>query len=156
KLEDIGLLKTKIKQDNINNYIYELYSPLSANEIFNHPILNIVLYNNVGKKDYEKLVEYFRLPKINTTRYEDITTTFSDVFMSVPLTSTEIISDDIRRNNKLKLKINTNFDFGFLIESMPKNVDIDKCFTKEVRELILNLSFLYDIDAMHMQNIIKG
>ena len=76
--------------------------------------------------------------------------------MSVPLTSTEVISDDIRRNNKLKLKINTNFDFGFLIESMPKNVDIDKCFTKEVRELILNLSFLYDIDAMHMQNIIKG
>ena len=156
KLEAIGLLKTKVKQDNINNYIYELYSPLSANEVFNHPILNIVLYNNVGKKDYEKLVEYFKLPKINTTGYEDITATFSDVFMSVPLTSTEIISDDIRKNNKLKLKINKNFDFSFLIESMPKNIDIDKCFNKDIRELILNLSFLYDIDAMHMQNIIKG
>ena len=156
KLEAIGLLKTKVKKDNINNYIYELYSPLSANEVFNHPILNIVLYNNVGKKEYEKLIGYFKLPKINTIGYEDITATFSEVFMSVPLTSTEIISDDIRKNNKLKLRINTNFDFNFLIESMPKNIDVEKCFTKEIRELILNLSFLYDIDAMHMQNIIKG
>ena len=28
KLEAIGLLKTYLKKDNINNYIYELYSPL--------------------------------------------------------------------------------------------------------------------------------
>ena len=45
-LEGIGLLKTYIKQDTINNYIYELYSPVSAHEFFSHPIFNIVLYNN--------------------------------------------------------------------------------------------------------------
>ena len=46
KLEAIGLLKTKVKEDNINNYIYELYTPLSASEVFNHPILNVILYNS--------------------------------------------------------------------------------------------------------------
>ena len=31
-LEAIGLLKTYIKEDMVNNYIYELYSPVSAHE----------------------------------------------------------------------------------------------------------------------------
>ena len=42
-LEGIGLLKTYTKQDTVNNYIYELYSPVSAHEFFSHPIFNIVL-----------------------------------------------------------------------------------------------------------------
>ena len=156
KLEAIGLLKTKVKEDNINNYIYELYTPLSASEVFNHPILNVILYNNIGKLEYEKLKDYFRMPRINTSGYEDITKSFSDVFESVPLTSYQNLNDNIRRCNKLKLGINTNFDFDFLVASMPKSIDINRCFNKDIKELILNLAFLYDIDAMRMQNIIKA
>ena len=44
-LEAVGLLKTYYKEDTVNNYIYELYSPVSAHEFFSHPIFNIVLYN---------------------------------------------------------------------------------------------------------------
>ena len=44
KLEGVGLLKTYLKKDNINNYVYVLYNPISANEFLNHPILNVVLY----------------------------------------------------------------------------------------------------------------
>ena len=54
KLEAIGLLKTYLKKDSINQYVYCLYSPISYNEFFNHPILNIVLYNNLGKKEYRR------------------------------------------------------------------------------------------------------
>ena len=46
-LEAMGLMKTYYKEGSINSYVYELYSPLSASEFFNNPILNIVLYNNV-------------------------------------------------------------------------------------------------------------
>ena len=156
KLEAIGLIRTKVKEGDINSYIYELYSPLSVHEVFSHPILNVVLYNNVGKIEYEKLKEYFKIPKVNGIGYTDITKSFSDVFESVPLTSSQAINDDIRRVNKLRLNINSNFDFDFLLVSLNKNVDVNKCFNKEVRELIINLAFLYDIDAMKMQNIIKG
>jgi len=156
KLEAIGLIKTKIKEGDINNYVYELYSPLSVSEIFTHPILNIVLYNNVGKLEYEKLKDYFKMPKINSTGYVDITKSFSDVFESIPLTSAQIINDDIRKVNKLKLNINSNFDFDFLLSSIPKGIDASKCFTKDIKELIINLSFIYDIDALKMQNIIKA
>lgn len=156
KLEAIGLLKTFVKKDSVNNYIYELYSPISVHEFLNHPILNVVLYNNLGKKGYEEVVNYFRLPKINTNNYIDITSTFNSVFDSIPLTSYEVVNEDIRKYNKLKLNINSNFDFNFLISSMPKGFDTEKMFTKEIRELILNLSFIYDLDAIKMQNIIKG
>ena len=156
KLEAIGLIKVKVKEGDINNYIYEIYSPLSVHDIFSHPILNVVLYNNVGKLEYEKLKDFFKLPRISTVGYTDITKSFSDVFESVALSSSQIISDEVRKSNKLKLNINSNFDFDFLISSMPKGIDIDKCFSKDVKELILNLSFLYDIDAIKMQNIIRG
>ena len=49
KLEAIGLLKTYLKKGNVNNYIYELYSPISASEFINNPILSSALYNAIGK-----------------------------------------------------------------------------------------------------------
>ena len=153
-LEGIGLLKTYIKQDTINNYIYELYSPVSAHEFFSHPIFNIVLYNNAGKNEYEKLVEYFKTPKISKEGYSEITHTFNQVFKSIPYTSLDIYNDNIRKYNKLKLKIDSNFDMNFLIESMPKQID-KKIFTKDLQELIISLAYLYDIDAQKMQAIIK-
>ena len=58
KLEGIGLLKTYIKEGSIDEYLYILYSPLSAYEFFNHPILNVVLYNNIGVYEYENLQKY--------------------------------------------------------------------------------------------------
>ena len=156
KLEAIGLIKTLVKEVEVNNYIYELYSPASATEFLSHPILNIVLYSNIGKIEYDNLVKAYKLPRFNTSNYNDITKSFNDVFESTGMTSYDLSLDDIRKYNKLKLNINSNFDFNFLINSMPKNIDVNRVFTKEIKELIINLSFIYDIDAIHMSNIIKG
>ena len=154
-LEGIGLLKTYYKKDTVNKYIYELYSPVSAHEFFSHPIFNIVLYNNVGKKEYERLQSYFKVAKINKDDYKEITHTFNEVFKSVPYTSFDMYNDSIRKYNKLKLNIDTSFDMNFLIETMPKNID-RKIFTKDLQELIIYLAYFYDIDAPKMQNIVKS
>lgn len=156
KLEAIGLIKVLVKKGNVNNYIYELYSPVSASEFLSHPILNVVLYSNIGKHEYENLIKSFKLPRFNTSGYNDITKHFNDVFESTSMTSYDLSLEDIRKYNKLKLNINSNFDFNFLINAMPKNIDTNRVFTKEVRELIINLSFIYDIDAIKMSNIVKG
>ena len=152
-LEAIGLLKTYIKEDTVNNYIYELYSPVSAHEFFSHPIFNIVLYNNIGKKEYDKLVLCFKMPKINKDGYTEITKTFNEVFESVPYTSSNISSDNIRKYNKLKLNIDSSLDMNFLIDSMSQQME-KKVFTKDLQELIISLAYLYDIDVMKMQKII--
>lgn len=154
KLEAIGLLKTYFKEDTTGNYIYQLYSPIKANDFFNHPILNVVLYNNVGKKEYEKVLDYFKAPRLSTNNYQDITVSFTEIFSTVPLTSYEVVNSDIRKNNVQKLNINTNFDFEFLSNSLPSGLDKNKIFTKDTQELILQLSFLYNLDVVKMQDII--
>lgn len=156
KLEAIGLIKTLIKDGTVNNYIYELYSPVTASEFLSHPILNIVLYSNIGKIEYDKIVKSFKIPRFNTSNYKDITKSFSDVFESVNMTSYDLSLEDIRKYNRLKLNINSNFDFNFLISAMPKSIDTNKVFTKEIKELIINLSFIYEIDAVKMVSIIKS
>jgi replication initiation and membrane attachment protein len=152
-LEGIGLLKTFYKEDTVSKYIYELYSPVSAHEFFSHPIFNVVLYNNVGKKEYDRLTEYFKLPKVNRDGYTEITHDFSSVFKSVPSTSSEMYADNIRKYNRLKLNINSAFDMNFLIGSLPSNID-KKIFSKDIQELIISLAYLYDIDTTKMQNIV--
>ena len=156
KLEAIGLIKTLVKEGNVNNYIYELYSPASASEFLSHPILNIVLYSNIGKKEYDNLIKSFKMPRFNTSGYTDITKSFNEVFDSTCMTSYDLSLEDIRKYNKLKLNINSNFDFNFLMNSMPRNIDTNRVFTKEIKELIISLSFIYDIDAIKMSNIVKG
>lgn len=155
KLEAIGLIKAFIKEGNINNYIYELFSPVSASEFFSHPILNVTLYSNIGKREYDNLIRTFKVPRLNTSNYTEITKSFNEVFESVSMTSYDLSLEDIRKYNKLKLNINSNFDFNFLISSMPKNMDVKKIFNKDIKELIINLSFIYDIDAIKMSNLIK-
>lgn len=155
KLEAIGLLKTYTKEENIKSFIYELYAPLNEYDFFNHPILSVVLYNNIGEKEYEKLVNYFKTPKINLKEYTDITASFSDVFELQPLNSIETLLDNIRKKEVNDLNIKSNFDFGMLNESLGKIVT-DKTFNNSLKELIIKLSLVYNIDAIHMANIIRG
>lgn len=152
RLEAVGLLKTYLKKDNINKFIYILYSPLSANEFLNHPILNVVLYNNLGKKEYSKIVESYKIKRINLKDYEDISQRFDQVFTSVPSTSF-FQNDDLISKNNNELRFKSEIDFELLISGL--NIE-EKIFTKEIRNLITNISYIYNIDVLTMQNLIKA
>ena len=154
KLEAVGLLKTFVKKDNVNNYVYELYSPMNPQEFFNQPILNIVLYNNVGKKEYENLMSYFKAPRIVMNSYEDITSHFDEVFESVSSNGFNSSNEDIRVNKTGEILIDKSFDFDFLISSIPEGIVTSKTFNKETKELITNLSFVYNMDALDMKSSI--
>ena len=155
KLEAIGLLKTYYKAgEDVNNYIYEIFSPLDAKEFLSHPILNIVLYNNVGKKEYERIVNIFKVPKINYDGYEDITRNFDEVFDSVAGTMFENSLKDIKTTHKLNINIDNEFDFELLESLLPNGLLNKKVFTKDIRVLIQNLSFIYNLGVEEVKNII--
>ncbi|MBQ8473087.1 MAG: DnaD domain protein [Bacilli bacterium] len=156
KLEGIGLLKTYFKEGEINNYVYVLYSPISAYEFFNHPILNIVLYNNVGAVEYEKLQNFYKVPRITLKDYEDISCSFEEVYTSSINTNLLFDNTDIVNDNCKSLSIKSNFDIDLLISSIPKRLVSDKCFSDEVKELIINLSYIYKIDNMNMQGLVRS
>lgn len=155
KLEAIGLLKTYCKKGmDVNTYLYEIFSPLSAREIFSHPILNIVLYNNVGKKEYERLVNRFKIPRINYSSYEDITKNFNEVFDSVPGSSFINSSIDIKNINKLNIEIESMIDFELLFSLLPNGLLSKNGLTKDEKNLIQNLSYIYNLDTDDMKGLI--
>ena len=155
KLEAIGLLKTYFKKDNINQFVYVLFSPISANDFFNHPILNIVLYNNLGKKEYEKVLNYFKIPKLNLKDFDDITASFDEVFTPVQGTIMEI-NQDITKKDSNNILINKGVDFNLLISSIPSSQLNDRCFNDETRELINNLSYIYNLNTLDMQGLVRN
>lgn len=155
KLEGVGLIKTYLKKGTINNYVYLVFSPISASDFFNHPILNIVLYNNLGKKEYEKLLNYYKIPRINLKDYEEITCNFDDVFTSVRGNVIEM-NEDITKRDSNNIQINKSVDFNLLISSIPDNMINEKTFNKDTRELINALSFTYNLTTLDMQNLIRN
>ena len=154
KLEACGLLKTYYKTGNVNQYVYLIYSPLSAHEFLTHPILNVVLFNNLGKKEYERIVNYYKIPRINLKDYEDITSSFDEVFTSVRGNSFEV-NQDITKRDTNNILLNKGIDFNLLISSIPSSMVHEKCFSKETREFINALSFTYQLDTLAMQGLVR-
>ena len=155
KLEAVGLLKSYVKEENVNNYVYVLYSPLSVNDFLNHPILSVVLYNNLGKKEYEKIVNTFKVPKIVLKDYKDITASFNSVFTSVS-GNVFLENDNIVSKNIGTIKMDNKVDFDLLISSIPKNIVHEKCFNDDIKTLINALAFTYNIDDLNMQGLVRN
>ena len=154
KLEACGLLKTYYKTGNINQYVYLIYSPMSAHEFLTHPILNVVLFNNLGKKEYERIVNYYKIPRINLKDYEDITSSFDEVFTSVRGNTFEV-NQDITKRDINNILLNKGIDFNLLISSIPSSMVHEKCFSKETKEFINALSFTYQLDTLAMQGLVR-
>lgn len=150
-LEAVGLLKTYLKKGDINNYVYEIYSPLSPNEFFSHPILNIVLYNNIGASEYEYLKKQYQKLKVDLKEYEDITKHLDEVMdSSISTPAIEVVERSIN-----EITVSDKVDFDLIIASIPKGIINEKAFNKKTRELINELAYLYKIDTLKMVDLIR-
>ena len=68
-LEGMGLVRTFYKSGEQNQYVYELYSPMTPREFFSNPLFNVVLYNNIGASEYEALKSEFQTMNISLKDY---------------------------------------------------------------------------------------
>ncbi len=151
-LEGVGLVRTYYKEGEINNYVYELYSPLSAHEFFAHPVLNIILYNNVGKKEYDLIKKEYERNKTNLEGYSDITKMLN---MSMKSISSTLEHFDVAKTNSAQLEIEENIDFDLITSAIPKGILNEKAFNKKTRQLINQLAFLYNFDSLKMAEILR-
>ena len=161
-LESVGLLKTYVKEENVFIYLYELYSPLSPVEFFNHPILNVVLYNSVGEDEYNRLLKEYEKVKVDYTGFTEITKNMDEVYTSKSYEKVNSLQEKEVGNIQLTSKI----DYDLIANSIPKDVRV-KLHTetntslnladnlieileqKEYEELFLNCHFSIHIDAGH-------
>lgn len=151
-LEAVGLLKTYVKSENVKTFIYELYSPLLPNEFFNHPILNIVLYNNIGSEEYDNLIKLYQKKKYDYSSYIDVTKKMDEVYKSENYN----IKNDIKDRSINNITLNSKINYEQISTSIPKNVMSDKALNKKSKELIDNLSFVYNFDTLKMIELIRG
>lgn len=150
-LEAVGLIKTYVKEENVLIYLYELYSPLLPSEFFNHPILNIVLYNNIGAKEYEKLLELNQKKKYDYTGYTEITKKMDEVYKVESIKE----NTDLREREISEIKLNSKIDYELVQNSIPKAELSEKAFNKKTKELIDNLSYIYNLDSLKMIEFIR-
>ena len=151
-LESLGLLKTYVKQGDIYSYVYELYSPMSPREFLNHPVLNVVLYNNIGKMEYDAIKKSYEKKSMSLSEYEDITSSLNMTFASSNVLPEVDATERVKQNIQAKNVI----DFDMLIASIPKDILNEKAFNKRTRELIENLAFVYNLDTIKFSEIIKN
>lgn len=155
KLEAIGLLKTYVKKENINNFIYEMYAPLNPAEFISNPILSIALYNNVGKKEYEKIVTYFKVPKMSLKDYEDITVSFSDVF-DAKAKQNFFTDGEFKNRQSRKLDIISKIDLSGIFSMLPEEYLHVRSITTETKDLLYKLAYIYHLDDDNLLEIIRN
>lgn len=169
KLEGIGLLKSYQKSiEDVRHYIYELQSPLTPKQFFDDGMLNIYLFNRVGKREYQRMQQLFSVPRIDEG-YDDVTVPFNDVFTSIQ--PSELVTNDetavilappasnqwIDRDETPEVPFNMeNFNFDLLFQHLSDVIIPQDAFTKEVRDVIGKLAFIYNLEPQELAHIIQG
>lgn len=160
KLEAIGLMDTYVKDgENRRSFVYKLKSPLSPGEFFSEPILSGFLYQQLGKKMYERLYQFFADKRMNLVEHERITRDFQDVFTTNlrPLQPDMEIESTLQLPQKGETGAITvhpeHFDFELLLSMLSDNF-VSKQSVIQAREIILKLAFLYNMNARAMADLI--
>ena len=156
KLEAIGLLKTYRKNGNLNNYIYELYSPLEAQEFINNPLLSTALYTTIGTVAYQNIVKSFETISIAKNDYDDITAKFSDVFIFESSMVNDDVIDNLKGKHNQKIKLENKIDLSSILALIPDELLSKKSITKDIKELIYKVAFTYNYDDQDLVEIIKA
>lgn len=165
-LEGIGLLKTFIKEESdFKVLIYELQPPLRPDRFFQDGMLNIYLYNRLGKSRYVQLKKFFcdnSLPE----NLKEVTKSFNEVYQTLQPSELTAQIPDIESEGKHEFLSeasgrqpvldDASFDYDLLFAGLSDAVIPKSAVNAEVKEIIKKLSYIYGIDAIQMKNILMN
>nr|WP_175991566.1 replication initiation and membrane attachment family protein [Bacillus sp. Marseille-Q1617] len=167
KLEGIGLLKVyEKKSGGERRFVYELQRPLSPQEFFHDGMLNVYLYQKIGRTHYMRLKNFFTDQTVEKDQYSEITRSFQDVFTSEQNINflqhdanadaeTDSSRQFIQYQEGSGLPLDeVDFDFQLLLSGLSEAMVPRKAFTVKVKETVIKLSYLYGIDPIQMKNLV--
>ncbi|PFG14188.1 replication initiation and membrane attachment family protein [Bacillus sp. es.036] len=164
KLEGIGLLNTFLKNgEDPRHFTYELQPPLTPDRFFNDGVLNIYLFNRLGRNRYQDLKKYFSVEKPDLSEYKDMTASFNEVYDSLhpsEMTASYEEEDDVREiasrnDNKGLVFTSSEFDFDVMKQHISDMIVTEKMFTDSVKKTIERLAFVYKIEPYEMGRIVE-
>lgn len=168
KLEGIGLLKTFVQEnEGSRSFVYELQPPLPPEQFFLDGMLNIFLYQKVGKTQFTKLKKFFsdKVLPAETDGYENVTRAFQDVYDSVTPENFQMMDGFLDQGadeayigrvvqKGIQVEVDESFDFELLMAGLSESLVPKKAFTPKVKNAISNLAYLYGIDSLQMKNLV--
>ena len=155
-LEAIGLIKTYVKETNdINDYIYELYSPMGAYDFFKDPIMATLLRDSLGIAEYKRIVEYFKIPVVDLKEYKNISSSFNKVFKTVSVMDLDDINN-IKKENRLGIAYEPTIDLDNVISLIPNQMLNIRSINSKVKDLLYKLALVYNYDDIKMKDIIMS
>ncbi|KAA1039916.1 replication initiation and membrane attachment family protein [Macrococcus equipercicus] len=158
RLEAIGLLKTFLKTGEAQCFVYKLISPVMPAQFFNDPMLSVFLFQVVGKERFHQLKKHFCTDTIDLTDYRDVSKNYMDVFGTPKEPDAGIFKGNetiIKTNDSLGIPVHQQtFDFDLLEMLLNQNLITREQLPKATRDLITQLSVLYDIAPTEMRRII--
>ncbi len=150
-LEAVGLLKSFVKEENVLVYIYELYAPLYPDEFLNNPLLCTVLCSNVGHEEYDKIIKKYQKKDIDMNGFIEITCHMDDIYK----VESSMHAENVQNRATETIKLTSKIDYDLIVESIPKDLLSSKALDQKTKDLIDNLSFIYNIDTLKMIEYIR-
>ena len=141
------ILKGDVKQLNAFNVEYIIenqnFTPKQIGKTFS--VLNF------GKKEYKNVI-YF-----NTDNNTELLNLFKKERSTEKLIlNMSLLSGETILKEDSLIVLDNIIDFNMLISSIPSNIVSNKCFTDSVKELINQLAFIYKIDDLNMQMLVRN
>lgn len=156
-LEGIGLLRTFTKvEENITIYLFQLQSPLSLRKFFKNQILQTMLYEALGQDDFDKTKAYFKKPLENIRSYEEMTSSFQDVF-SIDLQKKHGRVLNVKDNfqEKEDKEIDIQYDMNIFYQEL-RNYQIPRSMiSRDDEDFIKQLAVVYSIDELSLVSLVK-
>lgn len=167
KLEAIGLLKTyvSVDEDNVRHFVYEICPPRSPKAFFDDMIMAVFLYHRLGKTKYNQLRSAFLSPKFDTSRYQEVTASFHDVFESLPPSEMKEVAQIEEQEEQIfhtrkeqdQMQFSSDlFNFDLFYEGLNDAIIPKRAINKKIKEAIIRLAFLYGADHIQMKNAVMG
>ena len=154
-LEAIGLIKTYMNSGEVNDYVYEIYSPLKAVDFFKDSIMATLLRDALGMKEYKRVYEYFKIPEIDLSKYKNITSSFNDIFTTINVCDVDSV-ELLKKENRLGIAIEPTIDLDSILSLIPSQMLNTRTVTKYVKDLIYKLALVYNYDNDKMKNVIEN
>jgi replication initiation and membrane attachment protein len=165
KLEAIGLLKVYKKDEGERpSFLYMLEAPLTPARFFSDGLMNIYLFNRVGKREYSRLRSLFAVPIQIDKEMKEITAGFNEIFSSLHPSELTLGYDAENADNPLEVidknegepQLHQQFDFESLFQQLSNVIISKEAFNDEVKEVIEKLAFVYRMGPREMSQIIQG
>ncbi|MFP4287063.1 MAG: DnaD domain protein [Candidatus Izemoplasmataceae bacterium] len=149
KLEAVGLLESYRKDD---EYLYELFPPLSAESFIKDSMFAPYLMRQVGKNRFEELIDFFKITRTQKSGYEVVSKSFTDIFE--PAYENIKTRSNYIHNEPKKVHSTSLFNIDLVLEALPDVYVHESTKTSHMKARLKDMAYVYSLDESTLKDLI--